>query len=251
MNDVVGLDAITALPLELRYSIGTPVSTPIDSIPEARVPDVPILKKIWSFDCLPPNFRQAPFYAHGIKGDGQIHPCDIIVTPVFYRNRVYVAIGGDPNHGSKNSRGRLVCIDATKTGDVTASGLVWSYDELNATMTTVSIADGLLYVIDEASTVHCLDAATGQKYWTYELKSDRGQLMSALVVADGKVFVGKSILAAGKTLKVLSTVEGTAATSSCTPCVANGVLFTVLGKRLWAVWGGGEKGEGRGETNDK
>jgi outer membrane protein assembly factor BamB len=230
-----------ALPLEFRFANGVPASTPIDHLPEARVPDVPILKKVWWFDCLPPSFRDAPFYAHGGKGDGKIHPCDIIATPVFYQDRVYVAIGGDPNHGSKESRGRLVCIDATKTGDVTQNGLIWSYDDLNATLTTVAIANGLLYVIDEASVVHCLDADTGRKYWSYELKSDHGLLTSALLVADGKVFVGDSILAADKTLKVLGTIESSGPASSSAPCVANGVLFTVHGKRLWAVQDKGDK----------
>jgi outer membrane protein assembly factor BamB len=230
-----------ALPLEFRYTIGMPATTPIDSIPEAQVPDVPILKKVWWFDCLPAEYRNAPFYAHADKGDGKIHPCDIIATPVSYRNRVYVAIGGDPRHGSKGSRGRLVCFDATKSGDVTRSGLIWSYDKLNATLTTVAIADGLLFVIDEASVVHCLDADSGREYWTYELKSDRGLLTSALVVADGKVFVGKSILSASRILKILSTIEGLADTSCSTPCVANGVLFTVHGKRLWAVCNKGDK----------
>ena len=234
-------DATPALPLEFRYSIGMPATTPIGSVPQARVPDVPILKKVWWFDCLPPAFRNAPFYAHGGKGDGKIHPCDIIATPVFYRNRVYVAIGGDPNHGSEESRGHLVCINATGTGDVTHSGLVWSYDELNATLTTVAITDGLLFVIDQAGVVHCLDADTGRKYWSYELSGERGQLTSALVVADGKVFVGDSILAAGKTLKVLTTLEGPVANSSSSPCVANGVLFTVHDKRLWAVQDKGDK----------
>jgi outer membrane protein assembly factor BamB len=234
-------DAKPALPLEFRYSIGMPATTPIDSIPQALEPDVPILKKVWWFDCLPPNYRNAPFYAHASKGDGKIHPCDIIATPVCYRNRVYLAIGGEPNHGSKGNRGRLLCYDATQTGDVTRSGFIWSYEELNATLTTVAIADGLLFVIDEASVVHCLDADTGRKYWTYELKSDRSLLSSALLVADGKVFVGDSILAASKTLNVISTIEGPASTSSSVPCVANGVLFTVHDKRLWAVQDKGDK----------
>lgn len=232
---VVPPEVKPALPLEFRFSIRMPATTPIDSVPQARVPDVPILKKIWWFDCLPPAYRNAPFYVNGNKGDGKIHPCDIIATPVCYRNRVYVAIGGDPQHGSKNSRGHLVCIDATRAGDVSQSGLVWHYDDLNAALTTVAIADGLLFIIDEASVVHCLDADNGRKYWTYELKSDRGLLTSALVVADGKVFVGKSVLAASKTLNVLGTVEGSSLTGCSTPCVANRVLFTVLGKRLWAV----------------
>jgi outer membrane protein assembly factor BamB len=230
-----------ALPLEFRYSIDMPVTTPANSVPTARVPDVPILKKIWWFDCLPAEYRKAPFYARGATGDSQKHPCDIIATPVFYRNRVYVAIGGDPVHGSKNSRGNLVCIDATRTGDVTRSGKVWSYDQLNAALTTVSIADGLVFVIDETSVIHCLDADTGQNYWNYALKSDRGQLNSALLAADGKLFAGKSILAVSKTLKVLGTIEGNSFTSCSTPCVANRVIFMVQGERLWAVCDQGDK----------
>jgi outer membrane protein assembly factor BamB len=230
-----------ALPLEFRYSIGLPVTTPVDSIPTAKVPDVPILKKIWWFDCLPPEYRNAPFYAHQATGDGEKHPCDIIATPVFYRNRVYVAIGGDPNHGSKNSRGNLVCIDPTKSGDITRSGKVWNYDQLNATLTTVAIADGLVFVIDEASVIHCLDADTGRKYWTYALKSDHGMLSSALLAADGKLFAGKIVLAVSKTLKTLGTVDGYKFTSCSVPCVANGVLFKVHGQWLWAVCDKGEK----------
>lgn len=230
-----------ALPLEFRYSIRMPVTTPVDSVPTARVPDVPILKKIWWFDCLPPEYRNAPFYARGAKGDGQKHPCDIIATPVFYRNRVYLPIGGDPVHGSKNSRGNLVCIDATKTGDVTRRGKVWNYDQLNAALTTVSIADGLVFVIDETSVIHCLDADTGQKYWTYALKGDRGQLNSAMLAVDGKLYAGKTILALSKTLKPLGTVGGNVAASCSVPCAANGVLFKVHGRWLWAVCDQGEK----------
>jgi len=230
-----------ALPLEFRYSFSLPITTPIDSIPTAKVPDVPILKKIWWFDCLPPEYRNAPFYARQETGDGKQHPCDIIATPVFYRNRVYVAIGGDPNHGSKHSRGNLVCIDPTRTGDVTHTGKVWNYDELNATLTTVAIAEGLLFVIDEAGVIHCLDADTGQRYWTYTLKSDHGLLNSALLAADGKLFAGKSILAVSKTLKILGTISGNTATYCGVPCVANGVLFTVHGKWLWAVCDKGDK----------
>ena len=230
-----------AKPLEFRYSIRLPIMTPIDTIPTAKVPDVPILKKIWWFDCLPLEYRNAPFYATHNKGDGKKHPCDIIATPVFYHNRVFVAIGGDPNHASKDNRGFLACIDATQTGDISRSGLVWSYDKLNATMTTVAIADGLVFVIDEASVIHCLDADSGQNYWTYALKSDHGLLSSALVAADGKLFAGKSILAVSKTLKILGTVEGSTAMSSSAPCVANSALFTVHGKWLWAVCDKGEQ----------
>ena len=247
-NQVLPDNREPALPLEFRFSIKLPITTPIDSIPTATLPDVPILKKIWWFDCLPPEYRNAPFYAQGHKGDGKIHPCDIIATPVFYRNRVYVVIGGDPQHGSKNSRGYLVCFDATRTGDITRSGKLWSYDELKASYSTVAVTRGLLFIIDESSVIHCLDADTGHKYWTYTLPGDHELLNSALLVADGKVFAGKSILAADKTLKVLCTIDRTIyGPSSSTPCVANGTFFTVMGRTLLAVC---DKGDKKPETSD-
>ena len=45
---------------------------------------------------------------------------EIIATPVFYKDRVYVAIGRDPDHG--RGRGALLCLDADQTGDSTKTG---------------------------------------------------------------------------------------------------------------------------------
>ena len=47
-------------------------------------------------------------------------PSEINATPVFWKNRIYVAVGQDPEHGE--GVGLLHCIDATKTGDITATG---------------------------------------------------------------------------------------------------------------------------------
>ncbi len=43
---------------------------------------------------------------------------------MFYKNRIYVAVGQDPEHGE--GVGNLTCIDATKTGDVTKTAKIWS-----------------------------------------------------------------------------------------------------------------------------
>ena len=104
----------------------------------------------------------------------------------------------------------------------------------------MGIVDGLLFVMDEASVVHCLDADTGQLCWTYTYKGG-GLMAPPLFAADGKVFVGKSILAAGRTLKVLGTIESSTTTSCSTPCVANGTLYMVYGNRLLAVCDKGDK----------
>jgi len=89
--------------------------------------------------------------------------------------------------------------------------------------------------LDESNVLHCLDAETGQCYWTYEkCKND----MSSPLVADGKVFTGKAILSASKEFKLLT--DAIPAGGYSTPCVANGVLFLVHDKRLWAI---GDKGD--------
>ena len=223
-----------ALPLEFRFSKRVPAMTPVDTIPTATVPDVPILKKIWSFDCIPPAYKKAPFYPREGKGDGRGHPCDIFGTPVFYNNRVYIAIGGDPNHGGRECKGSLVCIDATKTGDVTEKGKIWSYEALNETVSTVAVTDGLVFVADNAHTVHCLDADSGHCYWTHTTRKG-ATCFSSPLVADGKVYLGKTILSASKRFKLFDGIKNDQNTAYSSHSVANGVVFAVIGDRLWAI----------------
>ena len=223
-----------ALPLEFRFSRRVPAMTPVNTIPSATVPDVPILKKIWWCDCIPPDYKKLPFYPQQIKGDGRGHPCDIIGTPVCWNNRVYVAIGGDPNHGGRDSRGSVVCIDATKTGNVTEKAKVWSYDALNQSVSTVAVADGLVFVVDNAYTVHCLDADNGRCYWTYSARRGATCFGSPLVT-DGKVYLGKTILSASKRFQLRGGIKSGQDTAYSSHCVANGVVFAVTGDRLWAI----------------
>ena len=157
---------------------------------------------------------------------------EIVGTPVFFKNRVYVAIGRDPEHG--RGRGALQCIDATRSGDITRTGIIWTYQGLDRTLATVSIADGLLYVSDVAGRVHCVDAESGQCYWVH--KAD-GPAWGSTLVADGKVFMptskGLVILAAGKEGRVLSQVKLGAPLYS-SPVAANGTLYVVT-KMGWML----------------
>jgi len=232
-----------ALPLEFRFSRNVPAMTPVDTIPTATVPDVPLLKKIWSCDCIPPDYKKLPFYPRQIKGDGRGHPCDIICTPVCWNNRVYVAIGGDPNHGGRDSKGSIVCIDATKTGDLTENGKIWTYNDLNQSVSTVAVADGLVFVADTAHTVHCLDAFSGACYWKHATR-EGATCFSSPLVADGKLYLGKSILSASKRFQLYGGIQNDQNTTYSSHCVANGVVFAVIGERLWALCDKGDRQPG-------
>jgi outer membrane protein assembly factor BamB len=232
-----------------------------DGICYAFAPAVPAaedcvaLRKLWSYDCNPPqykfrdgkpiNYWSGDARRHeGNANDGRYAgPSEIIATPVFHENRVYVAIGQDPRHG--RGRGILHCIDAARTGDNSRTGRIWSYDKLDRTLSTVSVSGGLVYVADVAGAVHCLDAETGRCYWVHQTGAET---WGSTLVANGKVYLGTKksfwVLAAGKRLKVLHEIRLGAAVW-CTPVAANGTLFVASQKYLWAVQSQQTAGAGR------
>ncbi|MBL7040801.1 MAG: PQQ-binding-like beta-propeller repeat protein [Pirellulaceae bacterium] len=165
----------------------------------------------------------------------------VVATPVFRKNRVYVAFTHDPWVGKDD--GWLACIDATNSGDVTRSGLVWSYDGISDCLSTVSIADNLLFIADYAGRLHCLDAETGQRYWMEELG---GRIWGSTLLADGKVYVGTDrcefwVFEAAKDAKVISRIRMRDQIFT-TPVAANGVLYVATAKHLYALGGNRNNG---------
>jgi len=191
-----------------------------------------VLKTVWSFDCNPPERRVkdgAP-----VKYPSKNSASEIIATPVVYKNRVYVGVGQDPRHGKGVAD--LVCIDATKRGEITKTGQIWAYDKIGRTLSTVSIMDGLLFVGDFHGILHCLDAETGRVYWTHDTGSP---LWSSTLAADGKVYLGTEsgqllVMAATKERKMLNKIELDNKIYT-TPIVANGVLYVTTQSHLYAV----------------
>lgn len=162
-----------------------------------------------------------------------VSPSEIIGTPVVDGDRVYVAIGQDPIHGP--GRGALSCIAIGGHGDVTETARVWQYTAIGRSLSTVSVADGLVYAAEHAGKVHCLDAATGALVWIYDT---REEIWSSTFVVDGKVFVGTRkalvVLAAGRERrKIAENRLGTPVWS--VPTAANGTLFVASQRNLWAV----------------
>jgi len=227
------------------FGAGDGICYAFDAITPA-VPNNGLLRRAWSFDCNTPEhkFRDGkPIeYYDGDKREDRGNHNDwkylglneIIGTPVFYKNRVYVAVGRDPLHGP-NTKGGLFCIDATRSGEITTGGAIWSYADVGRSLSTVSIADGLLYLADNAGRVHCLDADTGKLYWVHDARAD---IWSSTLAADGKVYVGTRrnfcVLAAGKEKKLLAEIRLGSQVRS-TPTVSDGVLYVASQRYLWAV----------------
>lgn len=194
--------------------------------------DYNILKKVFWVDCNPPEYKMKD--GKPIRYPAAEGPSEINSTPVFYKNRIYVATGQDPEHGE--GEGRLVCVDATKTGDLTKTGVIWEYRGIKRSISTVSIdpQTSLLFVGDFSGFVHCLDAETGKVYWVHDMKA---HMWGSTLVADGKVYVGDEdgdfvVLAATKEKKILSESNLNAPVYS-TPIVANGVIYVQSNTHLF------------------
>jgi outer membrane protein assembly factor BamB len=157
-----------------------------------------------------------------------------LATPVFHGGRVFMAVGQDPENGE--GVGHLYCIDPSKTGDITETGRVWHFDKIRRSISTVAIADGLLYAADFSGFLHCLDAGTGAPQWQFDALA---AVWGSPLVADGKVYLGDEdgdvvVLQAGKALKKIAEINMGSAVYS-TPVPANGALYLMNTSQLFAL----------------
>ena len=162
-----------------------------------------------------------------------------LAAPVFVGDRVFAAIG-EPEAGT--GPGALRCLDASQRGDVTKTAEVWRLDgkDFNDSISMPVVHDGLVYAADAPGYVHCLDAATGKRLWTHDLKSN---IWGSPLVADGKVYVQSSeglvvIFATGREKKVIASNGSLPDVQHGTPVAANGILYIAGQKHLFAIVAG-------------
>jgi outer membrane protein assembly factor BamB len=201
--------------------------------------DVAKLEKVFQFDFDPTAPKTD---VHKFSTNRREGPSNLYGMPVFFRNRLYIAGGGDLWWGKNEAW--LKCIDATKIGDITTDGLVWSCTLEKHVMSTPAVYDGLVFIADCGRTFHCVDAKTGKPHWTHEIK---GEVWASPYIADGKVYLGTRsgnyyIFAASQEKKVLAELE-LGNPISATTTAANGVLFVATMTDLFAVK------EGAGSVN--
>jgi outer membrane protein assembly factor BamB len=208
----------------LEHQISSPLVVEVNGKPQAivaqgdgwlRAFDANTGKVIWKCDLNPKNTRWA------IGGATRNY---VVATPVYYDGRVYVATGLQIE--AFVGPAELVCVDPTKTGDVSRelddgpgkgkpnpnSAVVWHTPrEVPADAPRImagkrrdrdllrsrdfyfgrSVAgcvahDGLVYAADVQGVFYCFDAKTGRLYWADDLK---GSVRGQLLWADGMVFV--------------------------------------------------------------
>jgi len=210
----------------LHTQVASPLVANIAGRPQVIVPmgdgwirsfDAESGELFWKFDM---NLKTMKWTLGGGRGTRN----NILATPVLYEGRIYIANGQEMEHGE--GLGRLVCLDPTKTGDISSelavdrngkaiphrryqavnpqkgekalanpnSGLIWEFitegeefeDQMHRSISSVAVHGGLVIAADGAGLVHCLSAKTGERYWAYDVLA---AIWSAPLIVGETVYV--------------------------------------------------------------
>ncbi len=97
--------------------------------------------------------------------------------PIYGSGLVYVCTGYNTP--------KLLAIDPTGQGDVTATHLKWELEQAIPHAPSPVHVDGLLYVVSDKGIATCLDAKTGEEKWQQRLG---GNFSASPLYAEGRVY---------------------------------------------------------------
>jgi outer membrane protein assembly factor BamB len=192
---------------------------------------------------------------HG-EGPGHFWCVDITKT-----GDISYELDADPN-AEKPKIGEELVGDAGATKARAAgkpnpnSGVIWSFHKIggkkgdmanqkvpadqrmNRTIATAAIdpTTGLLFIPDFSGMLHCLDAETGQHYWTEDMQS---AVWGSTLICDGKIYQGSEdgfvrvYKVAKQPEKIAEHDMGSPVYS--TPVFANGTLYIMSRDKLFAI----------------
>ncbi len=101
-------------------------------------------------------------------------------------DRVFVSHSEENLETSK--MGSIVCIDGSKQGDITESGLLWRRDGYTFGYASPALANGRLYAVDNSANLYSIDPQNGKIHWEYSIgRVGKG---SPVVTRDGVIYVG-------------------------------------------------------------
>jgi outer membrane protein assembly factor BamB len=191
---------------------------------------------------------------HG-EGDGHLWCIDPTKRGDVSPTLVYNA--KDPSTPIEHKRLQaMVAKDGDLQRDNPNSAAVWHYvgadpEEFETTMHrscgTVAIKDNLLFIADFSGVFHCLDAKTGQAYWSYDMFA--ASWASPLIVQD-RVYISDedgdiAIFKVSKEQEMIAEINMDSAVYT-TPVAANRTLFIANRNRLYAIEEGAQSEVGGG-----
>jgi CubicO group peptidase (beta-lactamase class C family)/outer membrane protein assembly factor BamB len=148
--------------------------------------------------------------------------------------------------GSGFGKGVFFAIRPGGTGDITESNIVWKQTKQMPSKPQAIYHEGLIYVVDDAGIVSCMQAADGETVWQ---KRIGGNFSASPILADNRIYLfddgGKgTVIATGREYKELAKNELAEGCLS-SPAVAGNALFVRTRTHLYCL------AEGAQETAQK
>ncbi|MGC6515014.1 MAG: PQQ-binding-like beta-propeller repeat protein [Myxococcota bacterium] len=197
--------------------------------PELVMEDgLPVIKAAWKVDGNKASYREVD--GQPVKYATYNGPSEYIGTPVVVDNVAYAAIGQDPEHGPGVGRLTAVHVDSGDT--------VWTNDGVHRSISTVAVAQGLVFAADYDGRLHAIDQKTGRTRWTHETGA---HIWGSPVVLGKHVYLGDedgvlTVLKVSKKKKLVSTIDLPSPIYS-TPIAVDGTLYVPTMTHLYAVDG--------------
>lgn len=121
-------------------------------------------------------------------------------------------------------------------GDITATNVVWKEQQAMPVRCAPLLVDELLFMVNEAGILSCLEAKTGKLIWRHRLG---GHYSASPVYAEGKVYLASQdgelpVIAAAREFRLLATNE---LDDGCmaSPAIAGRSLFVRTKKSLYRI----------------
>ena len=142
-------------------------------------------------------------------------------------------------------RGPVYAVRPDARGPVPIDGdaVLWSLDKGTPDVPTPLVHDGLVYLAGEDGVLRCLDAKTGETFYT-EPTHGRQRHRASPIYADGHVYIAArdgrvTVAKAGKTFGIVARNE-TGEDMTATPVVSDGTIYLRTFSALWAIRNGGK-----------
>ena len=128
--------------------------------------------------------------------------------------------------------------------DLDGDGKLSFEETMHRTCGTVAIKDGLLFVADFSGLFHCLDAKTGNPWWTHDMLA---AAWGSPLIADGKVYIGDedgdiSIFRLAPEKELIAEINMGNSVYS-TPIAVGNTLYVANKSHLFAIRDGATPGE--------
>lgn len=151
-----------------------------------------------------------------------------VSRPITYEDIIYLNTGYE--------RASLVAVKLGGSGDITDSHVLWTEKRGIPIVSSITLVDGMLFMVSDGGIASCLDAKTGKRLWAERLG---GKFTASPVHVDGRLyfsnFAGRTfVIAAEKEYRLIAENE-LEASIAASPAMVDKAIFIRTDTHLYRI----------------